>query len=165
MSYTKQLIEEMERRAPALAKEHKSFLEKLAKNKPKNLDKIVHRLHDEAFDKIDCLDCARCCSSLGPMIFESDIERMSSTLKMKVPQFKDQYIKVDEDNDYIFKESPCPFLCHDKLCMIYASRPKACREYPHTDRKRFYQVAKKTYYNIPTCPAAYKVVEELRNIL
>lgn len=155
----------MERKAPALAKENKAFLDKLAKSKPKSLDKIIHNLHYEEFEKIDCLECARCCSSLGPMIFEADIERMAAAVKMKVPAFKDQYIKIDEDNDSIFKESPCPFLCFDNLCMIYTSRPKACREYPHTDRKRFYQVAKKTFHNIDTCPAVYNIIEKLKELM
>ncbi len=31
--------------------------------------------------------------------------------------------------------SPCPFLGDDNYCSVYEARPKACREYPHTDRK------------------------------
>lgn len=162
MSYTEQLIGEMERKVPALASENKAFLERIVKKKPKNLDALVHELHYEEFEKIDCLECARCCKSLGPMIFESDIERMSSALKMKTAAFKDKYIKMDEDGDYVFNESPCPFLGYDNLCMIYENRPKACREYPHTDRKRFYQVARKTYHNLSTCPAVYSIVEKLK---
>lgn len=162
MSYTSSLIAEMERKSSALAPENKIFLDKLAKNKPRNLDRVIHQLHDEAFEKIDCLECSRCCSSLGPMIFESDMERMASALKMKTGPFRDKYIRIDEDGDNIFKESPCPFLCHDKLCIIYADRPKACREYPHTDRKRFYQVAQKTFFNISTCPAVFEIVNKLK---
>lgn len=162
MSYTSTLIEEMNRRAPSNAAVNKSFLEKLVKNKPKQLDKIVHGLHIEAFEKIDCLECANCCKNLGPMLFESDIDRMASAVKMKSGAFKEKYIRMDEDGDYVFNQSPCPFLCHDKLCMIYENRPKACREYPHTDRKRFYQVAIKTYHNTLTCPAVYSIVEELK---
>ena len=165
MSYTKKMLLEMERRTPAVQRENKVFLEKQAKTKPKNLDKIVHELHIEEFEKIDCLECALCCSSLGPMIFESDIDRMASALRMKASKFADEYIRMDEDGDYIFKQSPCPFLCHDNLCSIYENRPKACREYPHTDRKRFYQVARKTYHNASTCPAVYSILEKLKKIL
>jgi Fe-S-cluster containining protein len=164
MSYTKDLIAEMERKIPSLMKENKAFMEKIARTKPKNLDKVTHQLHKEEFEKIDCLECARCCASLGPMIFESDIERMASAVKTKVPKFKDDFIKIDEEGDYIFNQSPCPFLCHDNLCFIYQHRPKACREYPHTDRKRFYQVARKTYHNAATCPAVYSIVEMLKRI-
>jgi Fe-S-cluster containining protein len=162
MSYTKKMIEEMERKATSIAPANRSFLESLLKNKPKNLDKVVHQLHDEEFEKINCLECARCCSSLGPLMFESDIERMASTLKMKSSVFRDKYIKVDEDGDNVFKEMPCPFLCHDNLCIIYENRPKACKEYPHTDRKRFYQVTIKSYFNTFTCPAVYSIVNKLK---
>ena len=164
MSYTKNLIKEMEKRTPSIDKENKTFLERLLKSKPKDLDKVVQELHYDEFDKIDCLECARCCNSLGPMIFESDIDRMSSALKMKTSAFKDLYILIDEDGDYIFKQSPCPFLCHDNLCMIYTNRPKACKEYPHTNRKRFYQVLKKTYHNAKTCPAVYSILKQLKQI-
>lgn len=30
---------------------------------------------------------------------------------------------------------PCPLLGRDNYCAVYADRPKACREYPHTDRR------------------------------
>ena len=162
MSYTSDSIEELECKATSIAPDNKNFMEWLLKTKPKNLDKVVHRLHEEEFRKIDCLECARCCRGLGPMLFESDIDRMAASLKMKTSAFKDQYITMDEDGDNIFKEKPCPFLCHDNLCMIYANRPKACKEYPHTDRKRFYQVTIKTYHNTFTCPAVFNIVKKLR---
>jgi hypothetical protein len=46
--------------------------------------------------------------------------------------------------------------------MIYDYRPKACREYPHTDRKRFYQVLDLTMLNRELCPIVYEVVEGLK---
>ena len=162
MSYTRELFNEMNRRAVSIAPENKNFLDKLAKNKPKTLDKIVCELHYEEFEKVDCLECANCCKSLGPMLFESDIDRLASTLKIKSSEFKDKYVRMDEDGDYVFKTMPCPFLSHDNICMVYNNRPKACREYPHTNRKRFYQVAQKTYYNISTCPAVYSIIDQLK---
>lgn len=162
MSYTSQSILEMNKRSASIAAENKRFLEKLGKKRPKQLDAVIHELHFEEFDKIDCLECANCCKSLGPMLFESDIERMASKLKMKSPAFKDQYIKSDEDGDNIFNQSPCPFLAADNTCFIYGSHPKACREYPHTDRKRFYQVTKKTFYNASYCPAVFNIVNRLK---
>jgi Fe-S-cluster containining protein len=162
MSFTKNILDEMTRRAGSLSKENKIFLEKLGKNRPKELDKTVRDLHFETFEKIDCIECANCCRSLGPMLFESDIDRMSATLKIKSSVFKDKYVSIDEDGDYVFKEMPCPFLCHDNYCSIYETRSKACREYPHTNRKRFYQVTLKTYHNSLTCPAVYSIVNELK---
>jgi len=164
MNYTQKIFDEMISCANSNAPEYKKLLENLTKLKPKNLDNIVHELHYDEFEKIDCLECANCCKTLGPMIFESDISRMASKLKMNVPDFKDRYIKVDDEGDYIFNESPCPFLSYDNYCMIYSARPKACKEYPHTNRKRFYQVAIKTYHNLFTCPAVFSIVKRLKEL-
>jgi Fe-S-cluster containining protein len=46
--------------------------------------------------------------------------------------------------------------------MIYDVRPKACREFPHTDRKKFHQIADLTLKNVAICPAAYNIVEEMK---
>jgi Fe-S-cluster containining protein len=41
-------------------------------------------------------------------------------------------------------------------------RPKACREFPHTDRKKFQQISDLTLKNVAICPAAYNIVEEMK---
>ena len=74
----------------------------------------------------------------------------------------EQYIVTDEDGDFIFKEHPCPFLLSDNYCLVYENRPKACREYPHTDRKRFYQILLLSHKNCETCPVVYDIFEELK---
>ena len=139
-----------------------TFLKKLKKKKPKKLDAVVHELHEEAFAEFDCLDCANCCLTIGPRLIDKDIERLAKHLKMKTSDFTEQYIKTDEDGDFIFKEHPCPFLLSDNYCMVYESRPKACREYPHTNRKRFYQILDLTHKNCETCPVVFEVIEELK---
>ena len=142
--------------------ENNSLVKKLKKKKPKNLDDVVHELHEEAFDNFDCLECASCCRTIGPRIIDKDIERLSKHLKMKSADFMEQYIKTDEDDDYIFNTSPCPFLLPDNYCMVYESRPKACREYPHTDRKRFYQILSLSQKNCETCPIVFEIFESLK---
>ncbi len=144
------------------AKENKNFTARLRKKKPKNLDDTVLYAHQEAFKKIDCLACANCCKSISPIIIDRDIDRIAKHLKMKRSDLIDQYFEIDEDEDYVFKETPCPFLMPDNYCMIYEVRPRACREYPHTDRKRFYQILNLTYKNTLVCPAVYEVVEILK---
>ena len=143
--------------------ETNSLVKKLKKKKPKNLDNIVHQLHDEAFDEFDCLECANCCKTIGPRLTNKDIERLAKHLKMKLPDFTNQYILTDEDGDFIFKDHPCPFLLPDNYCLVYENRPKACREYPHTDRKRFYQILELSHKNCETCPVVYDIFEELKN--
>lgn len=141
-----------------------SFTKKLRKKRPKNLDSVVKDLHDEAFLHFDCLDCANCCKTIGPRLTYKDIERLSKHLKLKISDFMDQYIITDEDDDFIFKDHPCPFLMSDNYCMVYESRPKACREYPHTDRKRFYQILQLSHKNCETCPVVFEIFEELKKI-
>lgn len=140
-----------------------SFLEYHKKNKKRlgKMDVIVHQLHDNISERIDCLSCANCCKSLGPAIYDKDIERIAKALRIKPSEVVSSYLRVDEDGDYVFKSMPCPFLMPDNYCSIYDSRPKACREYPHTDRKNFEQIYKLTVKNTATCPIAYEVLSEL----
>lgn len=142
--------------------ENKEFFAKLKKKKPKQLDNIVHALHDEVFEELDCLECANCCKSISPIIIDKDVERMAKHLRMKPAEIIDQYLEMDKDNDYVFREAPCPFLMPDNYCMVYESRPRACREYPHTDRKRFYQILNLTLKNTHYCPAVFEVTDRLK---
>lgn len=139
------------------------FLQYYKKNKKRlgKMDTIVQQLHDEVSEKIDCLTCANCCRSLGPAIYDKDIERMAKALRIKPSEVVSSYLRIDEDGDYVFKSMPCPFLMDDNYCSIYESRPKACREYPHTDRKNFEQIYKLTVKNASTCPIAYEVLYKL----
>ncbi|MBI9054127.1 MAG: YkgJ family cysteine cluster protein [Bacteroidales bacterium] len=155
-------LNELKDKALKLAPETKALFAKLKKKKPKNLDTVVHQLHDEVFEEIDCLDCANCCKSISPTLYDKDIERVAKHLRMKSSKFIDEYLYIDNDGDYVFKQTPCPFLLPDNYCMVYESRPKACREYPHTDRKRFYQILDLTLKNTEVCPAVYDVVEKMK---
>ncbi|GAF05455.1 flagellin N-methylase [Saccharicrinis fermentans DSM 9555 = JCM 21142] len=146
------------------AKENKAFVTRLRKKKPKTLDGTVLDAHVEVFERLDCLDCANCCQTISPIVTDRDIDRMAKHLKMKRPALIDQYFELDEDHDYVFKETPCPFLMNDNYCMIYEVRPRACREYPHTDRKRFYQILNLTYRNSFVCPAVYEVLETMKRV-
>lgn len=146
--------------ADKLKPDFETFYKKNKKRLDK-MDMIVHELHEKYSQEIDCLGCANCCRSLGPAIYDKDIERMSKALKMKPSDVVSQYLRVDEDGDYVFKTMPCPFLMEDNYCMIYEARPKACREYPHTDRKRFSQIFRLTIKNTSTCPIAFEVLSEL----
>ena len=140
---------------------HRKFLATLKKKPPKNLDKLALSVHNEVFAEIDCTLCANCCKTLGPLWTEADIERVAKHLHMNLGDFEDAYLQVDEDGDKVFQSMPCPFLGADNLCSIYEIRPKACREFPHTDRKKIYQINHLTIKNTLYCPAAYEFVERL----
>jgi len=142
--------------------ENKKFLEKLKKLAPKNLDQITNQLHEEAFEKIDCLNCANCCASTGPLLLNKDIDRLAKNLKLKPSVFTEKYLRIDEDKDYVFKQMPCLFLGNDNYCSVYNDRPNACREFPHTQQRNILQKLKITYLNTTICPAVAVVVEGLK---
>ncbi len=105
--------------------ETNAFLKKLKKKKPKRLDDVVHALHYEAFDNFDCLDCANCCKTIGPRLFDKDIERLAKHLKMKVADFMGHYIKTDEDGDFVLTHTPALFFCPTIIvwCTKAAQKP------------------------------------------
>lgn len=146
-------------------KDHKKFLDGLKKKPPKNLDYLVVEKHEETFAEIDCLSCANCCKTTGPLYTEKDIERISKHLRMKQADFEAKFLRVDEDQDKVLQNLPCFFLDDDNTCSIYDVRPKACREYPHTDRKKIYQINNLTIQNTLICPATYVFVEKMRKVL
>ncbi|MFT7067026.1 MAG: Fe-S-cluster containining protein [Sediminicola sp.] len=151
---------------PKLAKEkhaeNKKFFTKLKKKPPKDLDYVMQELHEEEFQRTDCLTCANCCKTTGPLFTTADVERVAKHLRLKPQKFIDTYLRIDEDKDYVLQSVPCTFLDTENYCMIYDVRPKACREFPHTDRKKFQQIGNLTLKNVAICPAAFKIVEEMK---
>lgn len=142
-------------------KEHKKFLDQLKKKPPRDLDYMVQEIHEEVFEETDCLQCANCCKTTGPLFIEKDIERISKHLRMKAVDFEAKFLRTDEDQDKVLQNLPCWFLNQDNTCSIYEVRPKACREYPHTDRKKIYQINHLMIKNTVICPAAYHFVEKM----
>ncbi len=156
------VINNLPKRAKDKHKENKTFFNKLKKKPPKQLDYLMVELHEEEFQRTDCLDCANCCKTTGPLFTPKDIERISKFFRMKQQDFIDTYLRLDEENDYVLQSVPCTFLGEDNYCSIYDVRPKACREFPHTDRKKFQQISHLTMKNVAICPAAYNIVEEMK---
>lgn len=143
-------------------KENKTFFTKLKKKPPKQLDYIMQDLHEAEFEKIDCLKCANCCKTTGPLFTDKDIIRIAKHFRIKTQQFTEQFLQLDEENDYVLKSVPCTFLDTNNYCSIYEVRPKACREFPHTDRKKFQQISNLTLKNVAICPAAFNIVEAMK---
>ncbi|SHG91430.1 YkgJ family cysteine cluster protein [Flagellimonas flava] len=158
-------IEQLPQKAREKHAENKKFFAKLKKRPPKNLDYVMQELHQDEFERTDCLQCANCCKTTGPLFTNTDIERIAKFFRLKPSQFIAQYLRLDEENDYILQEVPCAFLGADNYCSIYDVRPKACREFPHTDRKKFQQISNLTLKNVAICPAAFHIVEEMKRRL
>jgi Fe-S-cluster containining protein len=149
-----------------LSEQKKAELDKLfnkiKKKRPKHLDRVFHTAHDKAFEEIDCLKCANCCKTTSPIFRDVDIQRISKKFKMTTLSFETQYLRKDSEDDWVLKEVPCTFLQEDNGCFIYDVRPQACREYPHTDRKRMIGILDITRKNAEICPAVSKVVDDVQ---
>ncbi|MBW2938894.1 YkgJ family cysteine cluster protein [Aureisphaera sp. CAU 1614] len=157
-----EILKQLPQRAKDTNTENKKFFAKLKKKPPKNLDTLMVELHEAEFRKTDCLNCANCCKTTGPLFTDKDVERIAKHFRMKPQQFIETYLRVDEDHDYVLQSVPCTFLGADNYCSIYEVRPKACREFPHTDRKKFQQISNLTLKNVAICPAAFNIVEEMK---
>jgi len=144
--------------------ENKKFLNGLKKKDARKVDDAFHDVHESVFEEIDCLECANCCKTTSPIFYQTDIERVAKSLRMKPGDFIEKYLRVDEDKDYVLKSSPCPFLDGENYCSVYEDRPKACREYPHTNRKKMVQIMDLTHKNTLVCPAVFEMVERLKKL-
>lgn len=143
-------------------KENKKFLDRLKEKGPSGLDQVTNELHDEVFERIDCLQCANCCRTTGPLLKSKDVERMAAHQRLRPAAFTEKFLRMDEDNDYVFRSMPCPFLREDNYCSAYEARPNACREFPHTAQKDIRQKLGITYHNTMICPGVALIVEELK---
>jgi uncharacterized protein len=152
-------------KALKLKKEQRKFLDRIKKNPPRDLDQRAIAADEAVFSKLDCLECANCCKTISPIFTSKDVERIAGSLGTSPGKFMQTYLRIDEDQDMVLQSSPCPFLEADNKCRIYEDRPKACREYPHTGQRKFQQHIEITKKNVLVCPAAFRVVEELRKAL
>ena len=155
-------LPEFTQKATGKKSSNKKLLVQLKKKKPKEVDKAFHETHEKIFSCTDCLKCANCCKTTGPLFTSKDVERISSHLRMTESEFENKFLKRDEENDLILQEVPCAFLDADNYCSIYDVRPKACREYPHTDRINQQQIFKLTLKNSLVCPAVLDILEEVK---
>ena len=146
-------------------KETQQILKKLKKKKGKQLDELADEIHDQVFKKINCLDCASCCSGIPPIVTKTDAARIAKEFGMKPTEFEEQYLTVDEDGDTVMNTSPCPFLQKDNKCLIYDIRPKACRQFPHTNNLDFSKNMKLHHLNAQICPGVFHILRNLDQVV
>jgi uncharacterized protein len=139
-------------------KHYRQFLKRV--NVRKTLPRLPG-LHEEAFSKIDCLDCAGCCKNYSPRFKTPDIKRISKHLRMRESEFIDTYLQLDNEGDYVVKQAPCPFLGEGNQCSIYEVRPSDCARFPYTDEDVLLRRPQITLKNAEFCPAVFYVLENL----
>jgi uncharacterized protein len=144
------------------AEEHlKKYGKFLARADQRKVYPKLPELHQEAFSKINCLECAACCKNYSPRFKTPDIKRISRHLQFKEGVFIEKYLRLDDDGDYVVNSKPCPFLGPDNFCSIYENRPSDCRRFPYTDEDVLLKRGKLTLKNATFCPAVYYVLEKL----
>jgi uncharacterized protein len=141
-------------------KKYKNFLQRHDKNK---VLKALPDLHEQAFEKIDCLTCGNCCKGYSPRFKTPDVKRISKVLKMRESEFIDNYLVIDNEGDFVARQAPCPFLGADNYCSIYEDRPSDCRRFPYTEEDVIIKRPQLTLKNATFCPAVYYVLEGLIN--
>lgn len=151
-------MDNWEKRSAEHQKQYKQFLQRADKNK---VLKQLPGFHEEAFDKIDCLQCANCCKNYSPRFKTPDIKRISRFLGMKEGDFIETYLFLDEEGDYVSKTKPCPFLGAGNFCTIYEARPSDCHRFPYTDEDVILKRPAITLKNAGFCPAVHYVLEKL----
>lgn len=156
-------LEDLKIKAAAQKKSNKKLISKLKKKKGAVIDEAFNDAHDKVFNCTDCLKCANCCKTTGPLFTNKDIDRISKHLNLKPVKFIDQYLRIDEDGDYVLQKVPCSFLGNDNYCSIYEVRPKACAEYPHTDRNKQAQLLNLNLKNTEVCPAVFEIFENIKS--
>jgi len=139
-------------------KKYKQFLNRADKNQ---VLKQLPDLHEEAFSKVNCLDCAACCKNYSPRFKTPDLKRIAKHLKMKEGDFIEKYLTLDVEGDYVVRSKPCPFLGADNYCGIYDVRPSDCARFPYTDEDVIIKRQQLTLKNSSFCPIVYFVLEKL----
>jgi len=162
MTKTKTLLLRIKELAGNAENDNRTLLKRLKRRTSSEVDDIFHHMHNDVFEEVNCLECANCCSTISPIITDRDIDKIAKALRLKPSEVVMNYLEIDEDNDYVFRHHPCPFLGTDKYCSIYDDRPKACREYPHTDRRKMQQIFDLTIKNTKVCPAVFLVLERIK---
>lgn len=152
------ILHNWQKKSKEKQKHYKSFLEHADKNK---VLRQLPQLHEEAFEKVDCLQCAACCKNYSPRFKTPDVKRISKHLGMKESNFIETYLRVDEDGDFVVKSSPCPFLGADNFCSIYDVRPSDCVRFPYTNEDVIVKRQKLTLTNASFCPITFYVLEKL----
>ncbi|HEX6848618.1 MAG TPA: YkgJ family cysteine cluster protein [Chitinophagaceae bacterium] len=152
------ILKNWEKKSADNQKKYRQFLHRADKNK---VLKALPGLHEEAFSKIDCLQCANCCKNYSPRFKTPDVRRISKVLGLRESAFIEKYLLVDEEGDFVVNTKPCPFLGADNFCTIYEDRPSDCRRFPYTDEDVIIKRKELTLKNSTFCPITYYVLEKL----
>jgi Fe-S-cluster containining protein len=104
---------------------------------------------------------------MTPTFTPNDIRRISKHLDMSVKDFRKKWLKKERGTgDLINKSTPCQFLdLKTNFCNIYEVRPLDCSGFPHLPKKKMLDYIHIHKQNIDYCPATFKMVEKMVELL
>jgi hypothetical protein len=73
---------------------YRDLVKRLKRKAPAELEDEIHRLHEEAFARIDCLSCGNCCAHVGPRLTQLDTGRIAKALSMKRAEVEEHYLTM-----------------------------------------------------------------------
>ena len=124
------------------------------------IDKIVHRLHDEITQQIDCTLCGNCCIQLKAKLEKEEIAVLARLEDISPENYQDSYCEKDGP-DLFLKDMPCRYL-EEKKCSIFENRPNECKQFPYTRKERFISrlFGMLNFYEL--CPIVFNLMERLK---
>lgn len=148
------------------AKGMRAFLTRVEKHPPRKLDATMAVINQEVWQETDCLTCANCCKKMTPTFTEKDVTRIAKHLGMTKAAFREKWLYLDRNGDWMNRVQPCQFLdAKSNMCSIYEVRPSDCAGFPHLTRKPMTDYMQWHRQNVQYCPATYRMVEKLRERL
>ncbi|MBC7552950.1 MAG: YkgJ family cysteine cluster protein [Taibaiella sp.] len=155
-------IDDFRARAKRKRKSLSAFLDKLDTIVPVDMPELVAITDTTVWKDINCTECANCCKTMTPTFKKSDVIRISAFLGIAPAEFKNKWLKKEEDSgDWVNTTQPCQFLVDNK-CSVYEVRPKDCAEFPHHNKKPFDAYNETFKNNLIHCPATLTLVERLK---
>lgn len=152
--------DELRKAFKRVEEENWAFRAFLKATEPDDLDRVVNEWHKTLFAEMDCRSCQNCCNSMTPALTKNDVVRIARVCGVTFDDFRDKYLKED-GGEWIVNGKSCPFLTNDG-CSIYDYRPKACREYPYTNKKETSSRLMSLVANCAVCPVVFEIFEKLK---
>jgi Fe-S-cluster containining protein len=123
---------------------------------------MVKEIDREVWAETDCLTCSNCCRKMTPTFTDGDVRRISSHLGMSTETFRERWLRLDRNGDWMNRIQPCQFLdLKTNMCGIYEVRPRDCVGFPHLTRRKMTDYMVWHRQNIEYCPATFSMVEKL----
>lgn len=94
----------------------------------------LHVIASEVQSQIDCTKCANCCRELTVEVSAKELAAIAAELGTTESEVKRMYTIADPSDPtrriIAQRDGACVFL-DGSLCMVYSSRPRPCRDFPH----------------------------------